>query len=441
MAKKFNQRPLLKNVLNQPQLITPEGMREALDFLKSHDGESMYSVATKDNMGPPPVDTSEGRVAQITMHGPMLHRATFLESLCGAQSYETYRKQIDSAFQNENVEIVVLALDSPGGSASGLFDLSEHIYNKKKEYGKRVIAYVDGMAASAAFGIAAAADEIIVEKSSSVGSIGVITTHVSVEKQLEEDGIEVTPIYAGKWKAAGNPYESLSDDVRAMIQERVDTLYNMFVGSVAKMRDMNESAIRDTEAKVYFAEEAVKIGLADKIMSLDEFNEYLAEEDEDSMPISFGTNSQESAVSNVDKEQFEAMQAELTQLKEDKEKMEALTAEKEELSTKLKEYEETLAAKAEEDRKAQMAAYEEQAKDWSAFGVDAKAFAEVAMDADESLVNMFSAAMDAAKEKMEADHPDFKEAGSDAEGEGLKSEDETSPVMKAIDDKYKKESK
>lgn len=440
MAKKFNQRPLLKNVLNQPQLITPEGMREALDYLETHDGEKMYSVASKDNMGPPPIDTSEGRVAQITMHGPMLHRATFLESLCGAQSYETYRRQLDSAFANENVEIIVLAIDSPGGAASGLFDLSEHIYNKKKETGKTVVAYVDGMAASAAYGIAAAADEIIVEKSSSVGSIGVITTHVSMEKKLEEDGIEVTPIYAGKWKAAGNPYESLSEDVRTMIQDRVDTLYNMFVKSVAEMRGINESAVRETEAKVYFAEEAVKLGLADKIMSLDEFNEYLAEEDEDSMPISFGNKSQENAVSDVDKEQFEAMQAELAALKKDKEQMEALSAEKEELSTKVKEYEQTLAAKAEEDRKALMAGYEEQAKDWSAFGVDAKAFAEAAMNADEGFVKMFSEAMDAAKEKMEVEHPDFKEAGSDAEGEGLET-DETSPVMKAIDEKYKKGSK
>lgn len=431
---------LTKSLLNQPLLANEETLYAALDFL-----DNRYNFNALDFAGPttqPTRDVSEGRIAQINMIGPMMKRAMGLEAMCGAMGYDDYRAQFDAAFDNPNVEIVVLSLDSGGGDASGLFDLAQHVYDKKKSSGKKMIAYVDGLAASAAYAMAATADEIIVEKTSSVGSIGVITTHVDMSKKLEKDGVTVTPIYAGSFKAAGNPFESLSDETKAMIQERVDALYNVFVTQVATMRGMSEQAVRDTEAKVFFAEDAVELGLADKVMSADEFMAYL-EDDEDNMPINFSkTKPQEKAVTEatVDMASYEAMQAELADLKQKSEQLEAFEAKQAEMATEMEQYKALLEQKEKAEYEAKLEGFKEQAKAWTSLGVDADAFAAKAMEADSELVAMVSAALDSSVEKLE-ESPDFKEVGTDIEGEGMQHPEKKSSVMAALETKYTKESK
>ena len=431
---------LTKSLLNQPLLATEETLYMALDFL-----ENRYNFQALDfGAGPTQKatkDTSEGSVAQINMVGPMMKRAMGLEALCGAQGYDDYRAQFDAAFDNPAVDTVVLFLDSGGGDASGLFDLAQHTYDKKKESGKKMIAYVDGLAASAAYAMASVADEIIVEKTSSVGSIGVITTHADLSKKLEKEGVVVTPIYAGKFKAAGNPYESLSEETKTMIQERVDSLYNIFVSHVAEMRGMTEEAVRATEAKVFLANEAVELGLADKVMSADEFMAYL-EDDGDSMDFSLKSKkqTQEKAVSTemVDKAEFDALKAQLSELSGLKDQLEI---EKESLAEQAAAAAALLEEKAEAEKLAKLESLKSSAEAFTAFGLNAEEFAEKAMTADGEFVAMVTSALTEAKTKLEAS-AEFTELGADAEGEGLEApKEEDSPTMKTIKSMYTKESK
>ena len=90
--------------------------------------------------------------------------------------------------------------------------------------------------------------------------------HADFSQKLENDGIKVTMIHAGAHKVDGNPFQALPDDVRAAIQANIDHAYGRFVAHVAKARGLSEADVRGTEARVFRGEEAVKAGLADKVM-------------------------------------------------------------------------------------------------------------------------------------------------------------------------------
>jgi ClpP class serine protease len=137
---------------------------------------------------------------------------------------------------------------------------------------KPVLAFVNDVAASAAYGIASAASEIIVSPTSMVGSIGVVLTHLDRSGELEDRGVKPTLIHAGAHKVDGNPFGPLSDAVRADLQAEVLKIYDQFVGLVAEGRAgrISAAAIRATEARTYLGADAIAQGLADRMASLDE---------------------------------------------------------------------------------------------------------------------------------------------------------------------------
>jgi hypothetical protein len=85
---------------------------------------------------------------------------------------------------------------------------------------------------------------LVVTPSGEVGSIGVFAAHEDISPQLEQDGVKVTLIRAGKFKAETNPFEPLSEEAQAALQERVDEFYGMFVRDVAKGRNVSVDAVR-----------------------------------------------------------------------------------------------------------------------------------------------------------------------------------------------------
>lgn len=181
--------------------------------------------------------------------------------------YEYIRKAFDRGMDDPEVKAIVLHINSPGGEVAGNFDLADHMHARRSE--KPVAAIADEHAYSAAYSLASVANPIYVARTGGVGSIGVVTSHVNVSKMLEKIGYEITFIYAGDHKVDGNPYEALSPEVKARIQERIDYLYNVFVSTVARNRGLDEQVVRGTQALTYSADEAIKIGLADKVGSFE----------------------------------------------------------------------------------------------------------------------------------------------------------------------------
>ena len=209
-------------------------------------------------------------VALITVEGSLVNRGAWLDSRSGMTSYEGIAAQIKDAANDPEVSAIVLDIDSPGGEATGMFNLATTVREARKS--KRVVAVVDDMAASAAYGIASGAHEIVVSPTSMVGSIGVVWLHLDRSGELAEMGIKPTLIYAGAHKVDANPFGPLSNEVAADMQKMVMTFYDRFLETVAAGRGVRLSAqkARETEARVFIGADAVSAGLADRMATLDQ---------------------------------------------------------------------------------------------------------------------------------------------------------------------------
>lgn len=224
-------------------------------------------------------------VAVIRAHGALVHRSRLEADSSYLLGYNELAMQVEEAMADRSVHAVLLNFDSPGGEAQGAFEFADRLAALRGQ-GKRIVAMADGMAASAAYLAAAAADEIVLTPTAYVGSIGVVMRHVDFSQAMATDGIKVTPIYAGAHKVDGNPYEPLPAAVRADMQAEIDGLYEMFVQSVATHRRMDPTAVRQTQARVYRGAAALAAGLADRLGTTDQVITELAAQR--TRPISVG---------------------------------------------------------------------------------------------------------------------------------------------------------
>lgn len=208
-------------------------------------------------------------VLQIPVKGALLKDFPY-QFLDYATGYEYIRMAFDRGLADPEVKGIAFIFDTPGGMVAGNFDLVDHIYEHRGI--KPLAGFAQEHAYSAGYSLISAVDpgQVNVSRTGGVGSIGVVTSHVDMSGAMEQRGIKVTFIHAGKHKVEGNPYEALSDEAKARIQSRIDGLYNIFVDTVARNRGMDAEAIRKTEALTFSAEEAVSNGLADTIGSLED---------------------------------------------------------------------------------------------------------------------------------------------------------------------------
>jgi capsid assembly protease len=206
-------------------------------------------------------------VASITIDGSLVNRGAWIGANSGLVSYEGIGAQLADAVADNSITSIVLDINSPGGEAGGMFGLAKAVRDAAAI--KTVIAVVNDMAASAAYGIASGASEIIVSETSMVGSIGVVLLHLDRTVEMEKKGIRPTLIHAGAHKVDGNPFAPLPAGVRAHMQAEVDKIYSLFVSAVAAGRGsrLDDAAARKTEARVFLGAEAVALGLADRVGS------------------------------------------------------------------------------------------------------------------------------------------------------------------------------
>lgn len=206
-------------------------------------------------------------VAVISAMGALVHRTRLEADSSLLIGYNDLAADMEDALAQPEVHAIALVLDSPGGEVSGAFELADRIYAARGR--KPIVAVADGMAASAAYLAASAADEVVLTTTSYVGSIGVVMRHVDYSRALANEGINVSHIFAGEHKLDGNPYQPLPTSVREHLQADIEGLYQMFVQAVARHRGMDEQAVRDTRAAVYRGVAGVAARLADRIGTAD----------------------------------------------------------------------------------------------------------------------------------------------------------------------------
>ena len=209
-----------------------------------------------------PLYTVDSGVAVIPVDGPIA-RTIAEEAPCGT-SQERIHNAIEAAVMDASVNTISLRINSPGGVAVGMKELSEYVRAASRI--KPMEAVVGGICASAAYWLAASTRHVLSPASSFVGSIGVIYVHDSIDGLLEQFGVERTYLTAGDFKAVGAPTKLSARD-REVIEGQLAEFYDSFTAFVAdSMRIPLDARDEWANGRLFTGDAALDQGLVTAIL-------------------------------------------------------------------------------------------------------------------------------------------------------------------------------
>ncbi len=188
----------------------------------------------------------------------------------GEGSAEFILPALRSAMQDKGAKALVLLINSPGGSPVQAGLIHDEIRRLRQLHDKPVYTVVEESCASAAYYIAAASDQIFVDKASLVGSIGVLINGFGFVGAMDKLGVERRLLTAGENKGFLDPFSPQSDTHRAHAQRMLDQIHQQFIGVVRQGRGERLKETPDMFSGLFWTgEQAVQLGLADQLGSLD----------------------------------------------------------------------------------------------------------------------------------------------------------------------------
>lgn len=274
---------LISQILNEPFLIDKEralgysGLLLSLikgertdnqDWGKNRSENKPYIIGNEDCDDDVPLNFSDEEMipqnstAVIPIRGEIMKYSEF----CGPRGSLAIAQDIASADKNPNIAGILLIIDSPGGQVSYTDILAETIKNCEKP----VVAFVEGMAASAAYWLASAADKIIVSSSiDKVGSIGTMMMYADLQPYYEEMGVKFHEIYATLSKDKNKDFNDvLEGKYDAYRKGTLDVINQKFHEAIRNNRpDISNEVFT---GKCYFASEAITLGLIDSIGTIND---------------------------------------------------------------------------------------------------------------------------------------------------------------------------
>lgn len=283
---------LRESISNKPQLMLPSMFSEAFEYLSdrnsgliekqaySENDDEFRSYTLNDDFG----------VAVFDLHGAMTYRETFMQAWCGGVSYAKLTKDFEHLVLDKGVKTVVFMADSGGGEAYKMMPTANYLRQLADDNGVRIITGVDGMAASACYGITCISDDIILLEGSEVGSIGVVVQLINNDKALKKEGYERSFVYAGNSKIPYTEDGEFSESFLGDIQASVESMYEDFTSHVAKHRNLSVDLVKNTEAKMFEGLDALNLGLVDAVMNDQEFWTYVADVVQENETLEKGGN-------------------------------------------------------------------------------------------------------------------------------------------------------
>ncbi|MEM9013852.1 MAG: S49 family peptidase [Pseudomonadota bacterium] len=183
-------------------------------------------------------------------------------------------KTISSAFQSDDVSAIALAINSPGGSPVQSRLIFRKIRRLAEEKNKPVLVFIEDVGASGGYILSLAGDEIYADKSSIVGSIGVISTGFGFQETIARYGIERRVYTAGKSKSQLDPFKASNPEDVSKLQAILNDLHEQFIELVSdrrgtKIGSNNHDVLFNGD--VWTGPQAHELGLIDGIAQLGDF--------------------------------------------------------------------------------------------------------------------------------------------------------------------------
>lgn len=201
-------------------------------------------------------------------------------------SYQDIQSGIEAMLNDESIKEIVLLLDSPGGSCIGLFTCCDYI--KKATESKPIHAFISGEACSAAYAIATACSDIVIEKDSDTGCCGAFAKAMEYDAEYikEKEGL-LSRIFRSKNAPKKNLSPVTDEEAAKELQERIDDLGSEYMALVAENRQLEKDVCEETfgQGAVVSASYALEHGMVDAICDwqtfMENINSSLSVEEED----------------------------------------------------------------------------------------------------------------------------------------------------------------
>jgi len=254
---------LLSRLTGTPWLITSDALDNITHLLQSRfEGQAPTPIALiAPRAALQPAATLAPGTAVIPIHGVIGKRLSGLEMACGGCDVDTLAAAFTTANNDPAVSRIVLHIDSPGGTVTGVPELAAMIYETKS---KPVEAVTDTLIGSAAYWLASAADSITCTPSAQVGSIGaVLQVRETIDPTSADGRTRLRVFRSGSDKFAGAD-APLTEAQAAAYQGSVDTLGGLFRTSVNIARP--RIAAETMTGQVYLGAEALARGLVDCVV-------------------------------------------------------------------------------------------------------------------------------------------------------------------------------
>jgi len=185
-------------------------------------------------------------------------------------SAENVMSSMRLALEDSGSQALVLLINSPGGSPVQAGLINDEIVRLRALHNKPIYAVVEESCASAAYYIAAAADQIYVDKASIVGSIGVLMDGFGFTELMNKLGVERRLMTAGTNKGFLDPFSPQTEPQRKHAQAMLDQIHTQFIEVVKKGRGDRLKETPDMFSGLFWSgQQAVDLGLADSLGSLD----------------------------------------------------------------------------------------------------------------------------------------------------------------------------
>jgi ClpP class serine protease len=263
---------IVKAVVSEPWLITPQAHGAIVQLLKSKLGASAGEVMDATRSGfkdePLPSMTVQNGIAAIPIRGILANRVSPIEKSCGVTDYADIDRDLKEAVSRQDVKAIVLDIDSPGGAVAGLSALAHRVSAiHSGPNGKRIVAYTGGEMASAALFLGVGAQAVYADRGALIGSVGTVLPFIDESEAFAKEGLKVQLITSTKSPLKGTawPGTSLSDEQRTYLQNLVDQMDADFRGFVKQHRPrVSDEALR---GQIYPSAEALKMGMVDAVVA------------------------------------------------------------------------------------------------------------------------------------------------------------------------------
>ena len=245
----------LSQLHKQPWLITPEAFGVIYSAAQSFFKEGVPTTLRTESQ----LLSVDGGIGTVVLRGPMMRNPDVIDQLVfGATDTEEVMAAVNEAAGREDVQAIILDIDSPGGSVNGTPELAAAVAAASKA--KTVYAFSAGQMCSVAYWVASQCDAVYATPSARVGSIGVILPVVDSSEAFAKAGLKMEVFAAGKFKSAGTPGTSLTEEQKDWLQSEVEEIAADFRTAVlARGRKIPDEAM---EGQTFSGRRAMRLNMA-----------------------------------------------------------------------------------------------------------------------------------------------------------------------------------